>query len=182
MKSTMKLLKPDQRSPAEWSTTHGMSSSSTYKIWGGMIQRCTNPKTLAYRYYGGRGINVCAEWLSFTNFLKDMGIRPEGMSLDRIDPDLGYSPDNCRWATSSEQQKNRRDTRLVQLHGSTITLAELSEKTGVSTRALEARIRRGWPDEELSMPPSKSNSITRSRRQQARDASGKFKGENHATA
>lgn len=78
-----------------------------------MLERCHNPKARHYRYYGGRGISICPEWDtrqggSFTNFLRDMGERPEGTSIDRIDPDGDYEPGNCRWATPKEQVANRR--------------------------------------------------------------------------
>jgi hypothetical protein len=73
-----------------------------------MIQRCNNPKATNYKYYGGRGITVCDRWHSFINFLADMGERPAGMTLDRIDVNGKYEPSNCRWTTSSEQQQNKR--------------------------------------------------------------------------
>jgi hypothetical protein len=73
-----------------------------------MIQRCTNPKQKAYKHYGGRGIKVCKRWRDFRHFLTDMGLRPDGMTLDRRDNDKGYTPDNCRWATQVEQIANRR--------------------------------------------------------------------------
>lgn len=73
-----------------------------------MIQRCTNPNNPAWRLYGGRGITVCARWRDFPAFLADMGERPNGLTLDRIDNDRGYEPGNCRWATWSEQRSNQR--------------------------------------------------------------------------
>ena len=89
---------------------HGLSGHYLYKTWGTMKQRCYNPNNHKYPLYGGRGIRVCDRWLnSFSNFLKDMGDRPEGMTLDRFpNKDGNYEPNNCRWATDSEQNYNRR--------------------------------------------------------------------------
>lgn len=94
-------------------TIHGHTSRNakptpTYISWDCMIQRCTNTNNVAYFNYGGRGITVCEEWLKFENFLKDMGERPLGKTLDRLDNDLGYYPDNCKWSTKSEQELNKR--------------------------------------------------------------------------
>lgn len=84
--------------------------SPTHKSWSSMIQRCRNPRNTSFADYGGRGITVCESWASsFENFLADMGPRPERKTLDRIDPNKGYGPGNCRWATKSEQQRNKRD-------------------------------------------------------------------------
>lgn len=87
---------------------HGHSHSPTYRSWYAMRQRCENRKNKRFEIYGGRGISVCERWKLFDNFLEDMGARPEGKTLDRIDCDGNYEPANCRWATASEQMKNRR--------------------------------------------------------------------------
>lgn len=96
-------------------TIHGHARRTqrtpTYTVWKGMHQRCTNPKSSVYKYYGGRGISVCARWDNFENFLADMGERPKGLSIDRIDNDGDYQPKNCRWATQSMQVSNRRNLK-----------------------------------------------------------------------
>lgn len=96
--------------------THGHASNGTmtqtYRIWSYVMTRCHNPNNHAFPRYGGRGILVCAEWRSFDGFLRDMGERPAGAQIDRIDNNLGYQPGNCRWVTPLEQQRNKRTVKL----------------------------------------------------------------------
>jgi hypothetical protein len=100
---------------SEYCLKHGhkrvRGETTEYRIWKGIIQRCTNPQVRAWPRYGGRGITVCDRWRSsFENFLADMGARPPGRSIDRIDNDGNYEPTNCRWATAVEQRANRSDS------------------------------------------------------------------------
>jgi hypothetical protein len=87
--------------------THGWYGTPTYRTWWAMIQRCTYPKHPGWKYYGGRGIRVCKRWMTFVNFLADMGERPAGKTLDRIKNGRGYWKSNCRWATRAEQRRNQ---------------------------------------------------------------------------
>lgn len=98
---------------------HGMAGTPTYSTWAAMKKRCLNPKDEKYAYYGGRGISVTPRWNSFENFLKDMGEKPKGLALDRIDNDGHYEPSNCRWATRQEQSGNSSRIRRLTLNGKT---------------------------------------------------------------
>lgn len=124
---------------------HGMKGTPTYECWGGIIQRCNNPKRAYYHLYGGRGIKICDRWLDFENFFADMGEKPSNKhSIDRIDNDGDYEPSNCRWATVLEQANNRRDNKVLSYVGLELTVAEWARRISVSPFTLYARIRRGW--------------------------------------
>jgi hypothetical protein len=116
----------------------------TYRSYRDMLNRCYYEKHNRYPRYGGRGITVCSRWLeSFDNFMDDMGARPTGLQLDRKDNDGHYEPDNCRWATSSEQALNRSTTRKITHNGVTKSIREWSGDTGIPYSTLERRINSG---------------------------------------
>lgn len=130
-------------------TTHGGCGSPTYRVWHGMIQRCTNPKNISYPYYGAIGITVCERWFRFENFLADMGERPEGTTLDRKDNLKGYVPSNCRWATSKDQSVNRRHVKLVTLNGKTQSLSDWARELPIPRTTLYRKVKQGVPLESL---------------------------------
>lgn len=125
--------------------THGGSKSALYKVWRGMLERCSNPKKSNYHRYGGRGIRVCKRWLNFAAFIEDMGERPAGMSVERIDNNGWYSPENCKWATSTEQANNTRSTVFLDIDGETKSVSQWSVISGISSKTIASRLRRNWP-------------------------------------
>lgn len=135
-------------------TTH-TGSSPTYKSWHSMLQRCNNPNYTQFKDYGGRGITVCARWHKFENFLEDMGVRPEGMTLDRKDGNLGYDVHNCRWATKKEQQSNTRRNRIWEYQGVRQNVSQWAAQLGMRPHSLHMRVATyGWTIEQaLSTPP-----------------------------
>lgn len=131
---------------------HGMSHSPEYASWSGARDRCAN---LNDPDYGGRGIRVCERWSKFENFFADMGPRPSPEhSLDRYpDTDGNYEPTNCRWATREEQQRNKRDNRLLTYRGITATVTEWAERTGINRMRLFNRLHNGWSVERTLTEP-----------------------------
>ena len=113
--------------------------SGTYMSWRAMKTRCNNPNTQYFHVYGGRGITYDQHWESFENFLNDMGVRPEGTTLDRIDNDGNYCKENCRWATVKEQNSNTSKSTLVDYEGKKVTISELSRLTGICRMVLQKR-------------------------------------------
>lgn len=123
--------------------------SPTFIAWQTMRRRCENRNTKDYKYYGGRGITVCSRWSQFANFLADMGEKPEGLTLGRIDTDQGYCPENCRWETWKQQRANVRPCRAsikyAEIDGETISYGELEKRLGLSQGAIWHRLKKGWP-------------------------------------
>lgn len=128
----------------EQRTTHGLSKTSVYNAWSNMKRRCLNPRHPQYSEYGGRGITVSDEWLSFDSFFADMGHPPAGTSLDRIDNNKGYSKENCRWATKHQQVRNTRRNALVTIEDKTLCLAEWAAISGLSEYLIRQRMLLGW--------------------------------------
>lgn len=131
-----------------------------HSIYSSMCQRCTNPNAHEYCNYGGRGVKVCDRWsgyYGFQNFYEDMGGIPEGMTLDRIDCDGDYSPENCRWATVLQQNNNRRNNKRLAYNGEDLTVAEWERKLGFNRGTLQRRIRDGWSVEKTLTTPSRGS-------------------------
>jgi len=135
-------------------TTHGMSKTATYKSWCGMIERCENESNKRYSSYGGRGIRICDRWRqSFEFFVEDMGIRPDGLSLDRIDNNGDYEPSNCRWANARGQARNRRSNIWVEYQGDRLLISDWAKRLGIQRTTLEYRKKAGWTDKEIIETP-----------------------------
>lgn len=144
--------------------THGMHQSTEYRIWSNMLSRCTNPNVECYERYGGRGITVSEDWKSFERFYSDMGKRPEGKTLDRIDSNGPYSKENCRWATVAEQNRNTNRTQLVTFRGETKCLKDWAEEQGIAYNTLRKRyIIHNWPFEKALLTPPRPLSLARAR-------------------
>lgn len=138
---------------SETQSKHRMCEDSAYSVWSGMLHRCTNTKSTNFKHYGGRGITVCDRWLEFENFYADMGDKPEGMSIDRKDNNKGYSPDNCKWSTHTEQCKNRRSTRVIEFDGKAKCLSDWARDIGIHRVTLSERLNKFPVEIALTMPP-----------------------------
>lgn len=144
----------------ERSTKHGLSGSQgnytrLYRIWLNMRRRCNNRRDQDYPYYGGRGIKVCKEWDNYAAF-HDWAMKngyADHLTLDRINNNGDYCPENCRWATRKEQARNTRQNHFITFNGKTMTIAEWAEYLGVSSTVLRTRLYRGWPIERALTRP-----------------------------
>lgn len=127
-----------------------------YTVWYQMKKRCGDAEHPHYHQYGGRGISVCARWMEFSAFYADMGDRPRGLSLDRIDSNGNYCPENCRWTDKETQANNTRSNRYLESQGERLSLSQWARKVGLPYMTLHGRLRTGWPvDLALSEPASK---------------------------
>lgn len=137
-------------------TRHGMSRKRLHNVWCNMKQRCYSENVPAYKFYGGRGITVCDEWRgSFDNFRDwalENGYR-EDLTIDRIDVDGPYSPENCRWITIEDQQSNRRDNHQITYNGETHTLTQWEKITGIKQPTIRRRLKKGWSIEKALTTP-----------------------------
>lgn len=127
-----------------------------YRVWRAMHNRCYDPNVKSYRNYGARGIVVAACWhdrSGFHQFIKDMGARPEGATLERIDNNGPYSPNNCRWATRDEQANNKRNNRWITANGETLTISQWAKRLGCTPHNISLRIKSGMPEEQAVTKP-----------------------------
>lgn len=152
----------NRREVAERSRTHGKSYTKLYGIWGSMIKRCRNPKDYHYKQYGGRGITVCDEWFDYTTF-ESWALSngyAEGLSIDRIEVNGNYCPQNCRWTTDYTQMNNRRNTYYLEYNGVRLSLSEWSAQTGLRRETIRQRILAGWSIEKALTTPLNANKST----------------------
>ncbi len=139
-------------------TMHGLSGHILYTRWKQMICRCYSQSASHFTYYGGRGIRVCKRWMDFRNFLLDM--EPKylaGLSIDRINSNGHYTPDNCRWATRQTQSINKRNVRFIDLNGENIALVTIAKKSGLHPETISIRMKRGMGQSAAISLPAKSN-------------------------
>lgn len=134
--------------------THRHSTTPTYYTWRSMLQRCScRAWGDAKRKYYDRGIRVCRRWKKFENFLKDMGDRPPGTSIDRLENSIGYRPGNCRWATPVEQARNKRSNHRIEYDGKSLTLGEWAERLGIEGPTIRCRLKLGWSIQKVFETP-----------------------------
>ena len=133
--------------------THNMSRTPTYESWLKMRKRCRDEKSTQYKWYGARGITYEPRWDKFEAFLEDMGIRPAGKTLDRIDNNKNYTKDNCKWSTMKEQCFNRRSTILITVGTETNSLTFFAKRAGLKNCTVIGRYHAGWPIDKLFIFP-----------------------------
>ena len=136
------------------SFSHGLGGTRLYHIWANMHSRCYNPTSASFIHYGGRGIQVCNRWNNVVNFLEDMGHPPQGMSIDRINNDGNYTPENCRWATQEEQNSNTSRNRYVTWRGREQTIKAWAMELDLNPKSISERLNRGWTVERALTTPT----------------------------
>ena len=136
---------------------HGLSKTRTYNIWNGILTRCKNPNHHSYERYGAAGITICDRWLSFDNFIADMGECPDKHSIDRIDNHKGYEPSNCRWVEQRIQNRNQRSNVLLTFNGKTMCQTDWATETGMKRETIARRMKLGWTVEKVLTEPVKRN-------------------------
>jgi hypothetical protein len=119
-----------------------------------MRDRCTKPNHTDFQSYGGRGIKICERWMTFTNFLADMGMRPNGTTIDRTDNNGHYEPSNCRWATTEQQERNKRSNRWITANGKRLIQTDWARLTGIPGIVISQRLRAGWSEEDAVTIPN----------------------------
>lgn len=138
---------------------HGHSTkvrrSPTYTTWDAMKRRCLNPNSRDYKDYGGKGITIDPSWTEFKNFLADMGERPVGMTIDRKDGTKGYTKDNCRWATHTEQMRNKRTNVYFAIDNVKMLQTDWAIKQGLRLTTIKHRIRAGWSVKAAVLTPAR---------------------------
>lgn len=146
-------MPPNMRGRDNPSYKHGLADTPIHKIWIDMRQRCENPNRHNYKHYGGRGIKVCERWQVFENFLADMGNRPPGLTLERINTNGDYEPGNCKWATIIEQRNNMRSNHWITIDGTRKTIGTWAKERGWDERFIRMRLRRGMSERDAVMRP-----------------------------
>ena len=134
--------------------THGLSKSKEYKVWCAMKERCAKPTDKSFINYGGRGIKVHPSWMDFSNFINDMGMRPTPKhTLERVDNDGNYEPNNCKWATRGEQRRNCRRVTWVTIGNEKLCLSDWCKKAGITRHSVRMRVARGMTIEQAITEP-----------------------------
>jgi hypothetical protein len=147
-----------------------------YQVWYAMLYRCHNNNCPQYFNYGGRGIQVCERWYNFENFIIDMGRRPySDYSLDRIDPNGNYEPNNCKWSTKIEQATNRRTSVFLEFNDKKQTIAAWARELNIAESTLRARVDKGWPIEKIITTPNLRKKFQKEKLKRINSGQGKWK-------
>lgn len=138
--------------------THGKSGTRLHEIWRNMKRRCYNPNSTGYEKYGGKGVSICNEWIdnfqSFYDWSMNNGYN-DSLTIDRIDNDGDYSPENCRWVTMKVQSNNKGSNRIIEINGESKTLKQWSDFSGIKSVTIQRRMQLGWKNEDLLKPVRK---------------------------